>query len=188
MAVLNVFCKKKALVLQGSNECEGLFSFLLTQCFVFLAKDWKDKSKKMFRCFTCKCDLLVIQTHLQNHAAKHVIAIEDCPISKSSIYVGPLLSTVYKVTKIVWSGDFWKTYNPEDEDHQQLYSPASLRDTFGELVHLVNGIFTPEELSFLTKEVEWLERVARLIKRGKLKKRRRMVTFGIYYKYGKLAW
>jgi len=61
-----------------------------------------------------------------------------------------------------------------------------MSDPFEELVHLVNNIFTLEELSFLTKEVIWLKKTTRLTKRGKLKDGSRMVIIGIGYKYQKL--
>jgi len=106
----------------------------------------------------------------------------------SSMYVGPIRPTVHKITKVTRLQGFWKGYVPEQGDCRQVYIPTSICDTLGELVHVTRDIFTPTELSFLTKEAAWLEKAGGLTLRGKKKEGSRMVVFGLYNKYGTQAW
>jgi hypothetical protein len=73
-------------------------------------------------------------------------------------------------------------------DHTQIYTPASLVDPSGELVFLTNNIFTSVELTRMIEAATWLDANGKSTKRGIHKGGSRMVTFGIRYKYGKLAW
>jgi hypothetical protein len=73
-------------------------------------------------------------------------------------------------------------------DHTQIYVPASLIDSSGELVFVTNNIFTLVELTRMTKAAKWLDANEKSTKPGIHKSASRIVTFGIYYKYRKLAW
>jgi hypothetical protein len=73
-------------------------------------------------------------------------------------------------------------------DHTQIYVPASLIDSSGELVFVTNNIFIPAESIRLTEEAKWLDANGKSTKRRIHKDGSRMVTFGIRYKYGTLAW
>jgi hypothetical protein len=72
--------------------------------------------------------------------------------------------------------------------HNQISALASLVDPRGELIFLIKNIFTKNKILAMTTEVEWLDMFAKPSKRGVHKEGSRMVTFGIRYKYGKLAW
>lgn len=87
------------------------------------------------------------------------------------MYTGVMHLSVYEVTKITRSKSFWKDFIPEKNDFQQAFCPSTFCDSFGtNTIQLVNGVFSEEELVFLTKEAQWLEENGKLTKRGKLKK------------------
>ena len=61
-------------------------------------------------------------------------------------------------------------------------------DPSRQLLFLTNDVFNPRELDEMTRRASFLEANGKSTKRGVHKGRSKMVTFGIKYKYGKLAW
>ena len=149
--------------------------------------DWLDKSKTQMFCFFCSKELTVERSNLEIHGAKHPHTIEE-PSCINMVH--NLSPTVYPVTQSLQTKKFWSTYNPDAmvTKHKQISAPASLIDPTGELIFLTKNIFTEDELFTMTTEADWLDKFAKPTKRGVHKGGSRMVTFGIRYKYGKLAW
>jgi hypothetical protein len=156
-----------------------------------VVSDWMDKTKKRICCFFCSKELSIEKSNLEEHARKHLQKIEDplcdvtlgCPISGTE-------PRVYNVLQSIQSKQFWKQYVPEEmcANHTQIFTPSSLVDPSSELVFITNNIFTSVELARMTEAVTWLDANGKSTKRGIHKGGSRMVTFGIRYKYGKLAW
>jgi hypothetical protein len=73
-------------------------------------------------------------------------------------------------------------------NYTQISISTSLVDPIGELIFLTHNIFTVDEVQAMTIEAEWLNTFSKPTKRGVHKGGSRMVTFGIRYKYDKLAW
>jgi hypothetical protein len=156
-----------------------------------VVSDWMDKTKKRICCFFCSKELSIEKSNLEEHARKHLQKIDDplcdvtlgCPISGTE-------PRVYNVLQSIQSKQFWKQYVPEEmcANHTQIFTPSSLVDPSSELVFITNNIFTSVELARMTEAVTWLDANGKSTKRGIHKGGSRMVTFGIRYKYGKLAW
>jgi hypothetical protein len=147
-----------------------------------------DKSKTKMFCFFCSKNLTMERSNLEEHGAKHAHEIEEPSCINTMVHNLP--PTVYPVTQSLQTKKFWSTYNPDVmvTKHNQISAPASLIDPTGELIFLTKNIFTKDEILTMTTEAGWLDTFAKPTKRGVHKGGSRMVTFGIRYKYGKLAW
>jgi hypothetical protein len=138
--------------------------------------------------FFCSKDLTVERSNLEEHGAKHAHEIQEPNCINTMAHNLP--PTVYPVIQSLQTKKFWAAYNPDVmvTKHNQISAPASLVDPTGELIFLTKNIFTKDEILTMTTEAEWLDAFAKPTKRGIHKGGSKMVTFGIRYKYGKLAW
>jgi hypothetical protein len=153
--------------------------------------DWMDKTKQHICCFFCDKELSIEKSNLEIHAKKHPLEIEDplCDAALSTPIPGPKPS-VFHVLQSIQTKKYWNSFIPEEmcKTHSQIFPPTSLVDPSGELVFVTNNIFTESELAHITEEARWLDANGKSTKRGVHKEGSRMVTFGIRYKYGTLAW
>jgi hypothetical protein len=149
-----------------------------------------DKFKNTMHCFFCSVDLSVERSNLEEHALKHACTITEPSAPREEYWVNGVQPSIHPVTQSIQTKKFWAAYDPEvmAVRHDELFAPTSLIDPTGELIYLTNNVFTPLELKTITKEAQWLESHAKSTKRGVHKSGSRMVTFGIRYKYGTLAW
>lgn len=165
------------------------FSSFFTHGFADFA-DWMDKSKQIIHCFFCCVNLSIECSNLLEHALKHSTIISEPPNPSQAYWVNGVKPSIHHVTQSIQTKKFWSAFVPEvmRAHHDEVFAPASLVDPTGELVYLTNGVFTPLELDFISKEAHWLEKHAKPTRRGMHKSGSRMVTFGIRYKYGTLSW
>ena len=73
-------------------------------------------------------------------------------------------------------------------DCKQICAFALVVDPLGQLLFLTNDVFNLRELDEMTRRTSFLEANGKSTKCGVYKGGSKMVTFGIRYKYGKLAW
>lgn len=149
-----------------------------------------DKSKKIIHCFFCSVNLSIQCSNLLEHALKHACTISEPANPSQAYWVNGVKPSIHHVTQSIQTKKFWSAFVPEvmGAHHAEVFAPTSLVDPTGELVYLTNGVFTPLELDFITEEARWLESYAKPTQRGVHKSGSRMVSFGIRYKYGILAW
>ena len=149
-----------------------------------------DKAKKQMFCFICMKPLSCQKHNLEEHALKHDFKIMDPPFHIQNDCVGTAKSTVHHVLQIVRIKLFWTSFISDimSIGCKEICAPALVVDPSGELLFLTNDVFNPGELDEMTRYASFLETNGKPTKRGVHKGGRKMVTFGIRYKYGNLAW
>ena len=149
-----------------------------------------DKAKKQMFCFICMKPLSCEKHNLEEHALKHAFKMMDAPFHILDNCVGTEKSTLHHVSQIVRIKVFWTSFILEvmSIGCKEICAPASVVDPSGQLLFLTNDVFNPRELDEMTRHASFLETNGKLTKCGVHKGGSKMVTFGISYKYGKLAW